>query len=607
MKIKKEKIYSIITVLMVALYSIHASSCASTKAAPSGGPKDTIPPVIVSIVPGENTTSFPLEDGEIKVTFNEYVQIKDANKNILLSPPLKKAVKTRIKGKSVIFTFPEPLDSNQTYSLNCGQAIVDNNEGNPLYGFSYSFSTGTQVDSMMLSGTVVDAVTLFPIENATVALYEEATDSTVITTRPSAIARSDKWGYFVVKNLKPVPYHVFAYTDGNTNNRYDQGSEQIAFLDFPVTPTEVMRKDSKELQYCDPKDTLACKARPSQLELAIFAEKNTNQFIRDYKRFSKRGSYIKFNAADVQIDSFAINGINDERIIKQYNTTKDSLVFWIKGEGKIDDTLRLAMKYMKTDSLGVLSSFVENLKFVAPVEKKGGKKSDEERQKEREKRKDLLEFSVDADQTMIEQNGIILSFPAPVITFDTAKIAFTSKTPKLVESKVEFTVVDDSTEANTYIIRPTSEFIKGNEYSIIFPQATFKDVNGFTNDSTANRISLPTDENLSSITLEMKNIGTRYIVELINPQRSKTFRKYIVESDCELMFPYLKAGEYSIRITEDKNANGKLDTGDLLTRLQPEKVLLYKLENGKDVISVTERTDLVQEIDIEKLFAPSNN
>ena len=119
-------------------------------------------------------------------------------------------MKSRIKGKSVIFTFPTPLDSNTTYSLNLGQAIVDNNEGNPLYGLSYSFSTGNILDTMMVSGTVVDAITLFPIENVTVALYEQASDSTVITTTPSAIARSDKWGYFVVKNLKPIPYFIFA-------------------------------------------------------------------------------------------------------------------------------------------------------------------------------------------------------------------------------------------------------------------------------------------------------------------------------------------------------------------------------------------------------------
>ncbi|MBO5919901.1 MAG: Ig-like domain-containing protein [Bacteroidales bacterium] len=603
----KRNIGTLVTLILVAVYCFHSSSCASTKAAPSGGPKDTLPPEIVAMVPAASSTGFPVEDGEITITFNEYVQVKDANKNIILSPPLEKQVKTRIKGKSVIFTFPVALDTNTSYSLNLGQAIVDNNEGNPLYGLSYSFSTGSVLDTMMLSGTVVDAISLFPMENVTVALYEQATDSTVITTAPSAIARSDKWGYFVVKNIKPVPYYVFAYTDGNTNNRYDQGSEQIAFLNFPIVPDQIMKQDSKELQYCDPIDTVACLARPSQIQLGIFAEKNTNQFVRDYKRFSKRGSYIKFSAPLVQIDSFAIEGVNPNRIIRQLNTSGDSLVFWIGGEGKIDDTLRVAMKYMKTDSLGMQSPFVEKLKFVAPAEKKGGRKSDEERAKERERRKDLLEFSAVSDKTMVEQNGIVLSFPAPVMEFDTSKIEFTTKTPKLVESKVPFGVEQDSTEFNTYIIRPKIELIKGNEYNIIFPFATFKDVNGFTNDSTANTFTLPTDENLSSLTLEIKNVNARYIVELINAKRTRTFRKYIIEEDCELLFPYLKADEYSIRITEDKNSNGKLDTGDLLKRIQPEKVLLYKLNDEKDIITISERTDIVQELDMNEIFAPDKN
>ena len=239
----KRNLYKIITLLLVVGYSLHTSSCASTKAAPSGGPKDTIPPVVVGAKPLENSTLFPLDQGEIYIEFNEYVQLKDAFKNILLSPPQKKAVKTRIKGKGFVVTFQEPLDSNQTYSLNFGNAIVDNNESNPLYGYSYSFSTGDIVDSLMFSGKVVDYETLFPLENAKVALYIDAKDSTVINDLPKAVAKTDKWGYFTLKNLKPVAYNIFAFSDDNNNNKYDQGSEKIAFLDSTVTPVEVMRAD----------------------------------------------------------------------------------------------------------------------------------------------------------------------------------------------------------------------------------------------------------------------------------------------------------------------------------------------------------------------------
>ena len=596
MKLVKQNIYKIFTLLLVVAYSLHTSSCASTKAAPSGGPKDTIPPVVVRTVPSEMAVGFPLEKGEITVLFNEYVQVKDAYKNILLSPPQKKAVKTRIKGKGVVVTFPEPLDSNQTYSLNFGASIVDNNEGNPLFGYSYSFSTGNEIDSLMFSGTIVDAATLFPVENATVALYLNPKDSTVMNELPKAVAKTDKWGYFTVRNIKGVPYTIYAFSDDNNNNKYDQGAEKIAFMENTFIPTEVMHKDSPQLQYYDPKDTLGCLARPSQVELRIFSEKSTNQFIKDYKRHSKRGAYIKFNAADAQIDSFSIAGIKDNQIIKQFNVTKDSLSFWINEPGKIADTLHLGIKYHKTDTAGVLVPFTEKLKLIAPFEKKKdvGNNSQE--------RKDLLKFNISADNKIVEQEGIVLTFPEPLVKKDFDSLSFIMSNPKQIKSNVKYTVEQDSIEINKYVIRPQEQFVKGNDYEIKFPMGIFRDINGFTNDSTKTQITLPNSDNASSIAVEIINVGARYIVELINDTRTKVYRKYIINNDAVLEFPYLEKGKYAIRITEDKNNNGLLDTGDLLKRKQPEKVLLYTLPGGSEIIELNEKTDLEQTIDIKELF-----
>ena len=172
----------------------------------------------------------------------------------------------------------------------------------------------------------------------------------------------------------------------------------------------------------------------------------------------------------------------------------------------------------------------------------------------------------------------------------------------MIESVVKFTISEDSLESNKYIIRPEEQFVAGNEYHLKFPMAIFKDVNGFTNDSSYTNVSLPTDEKLSSLTLELNNVNARYIVELVNPQMTTVYRKYIIENDCELLFPYLKANDYSIRITEDLNNNGKLDTGNLLTRKQPEKVQLYTLGDGTTKIKINERTDIVQDIDITAMF-----
>lgn len=588
-------LYRIAVFLLVAAYCLHTSSCASTKAAPSGGPKDTLPPVVMAVKPEMDATDFPLEKGEIYILFNEYVQLKDANKQILLSPPQKKPVKARIKGKGIAVTFPEPLDTNRTYSLNFGQSVVDNNEGNPLYGYSYTFSTGNTIDSMLLSGTVVDATTLFPVENATVALYLNPKDSSVINELPAAVARTDKWGYFTVRNLKPLPYTVYAISDENTNNRYEQGVEKIAFIDSTVTPSIVMHKDSPQLMFYDPKDTLACLSRPSEVELQLFPEKSLMQFIRDYKRVSRRGAYIKFNASDAQIDSFSIEGLKDSQIIKQFNITNDSLVFWINEPGKLPDTLKLGIKYHKTDTSGNLSPAVEHLKLVAPVEKKDDKKS--------EKRTDLLEFTISADSKKVEQDGITLTFKEPLVKSVFDSISFIMSTPKQIKSNVEFDVAQDTLEINRYTIRPKVQFVKGNDYELKIPEKIFRDINGFTNDSSATKITLPASDDMSSITVTLTNVNARYIVELINDTRTTVYRTYIINDDAELLFPYLDKGKYSIRITEDKNSNGLFDSGDLLAKKRSEKVKLYTLPGGKTVINLDEKTDLVQEIDIADMFA----
>src|SRR5574344_2289225 len=222
MNLIKKIIWPVCLFSLLALYSVHISSCANTKGAPTGGPKDTIPPKVVAIMPDSNALNVPRIKAEIKITFDEYIQLKEANKNILLSPPQKKRLLTKLKGKSLIVTFPANLDSAKSYTIYFGEAIADNNESNPMSGYTYSFSTGNVLYSMILSGTVIDNITLLPLDNISVAAYSNPTDSCLITTLPTAITRTDKFGYFCFRNLKPIPYQLFAFKDENNNNLYDQ-------------------------------------------------------------------------------------------------------------------------------------------------------------------------------------------------------------------------------------------------------------------------------------------------------------------------------------------------------------------------------------------------
>lgn len=600
----KLRICKLLTIIMLAAYCLHSSSCANTHGAPTGGPKDTIPPVVLKMQPDSNATNFPVTKGKITITFDEYVQLKDPSKNIILSPPQKKRPKTSIKGKNIVVTFEEPLDSNTTYSLNFGNAIVDNNESNPLPFFTYTFSTGTTIDTMMLSGNVYDYATLLPVEGATVSLYHNAKDSSVFNDLPAAVTKTDKWGYFVLRNIKNIPYRVYAIKDENNNNKYDPGLEQVGFLDSLYTPSIVMEKGMSQLGIYDMKDTLACMARPSEIELVMFPEKTTKQYIRDYKRVSERGSYIKFGAANVQIDSFSIRGIKSSRVLQQLNATGDSLCFWIKDGKMIDDTLFVGIKYLKSDSLNNLVPTVENLKFILSKALRNKDKAND-RSKQglgEKKRKDLLELSLKATPETLDQDGFILEFPEPLLEAKQDSLRFTMIDPKQQKFKALYTFTRDTADLKRYVLMPVDEFKKGNEYELFIPQFAFKDIYGNTNDSTKLKVSLPNDEKLSSISTHLTNVETRYIIELVNDTRDKTFRRYTVTKDTTLLFPYLKEGDYSIRITQDLNANGRLDIGDVLSGKLPEKVKLYRLPGGDAILKIGERMDIEQSVDLKELF-----
>lgn len=603
-RIARLRICKLLTIIMLAAYCLHSSSCANTRGAPTGGPKDTIPPVVLNMEPDSNAINFPVVKGKITITFDEYVQLKDPSKNIILSPPQKKRPKTSIKGKSIVVTFEEPLDSNTTYSLNFGNAIVDNNESNPLPFFTYTFSTGTTIDTMMLSGNVYDYATLLPVEGATVSLYHNAKDSSVFNDLPAAVTKTDKWGYFVVRNIKNVPYRVYTIKDENNNNKYDPGLELVGFLDSLYTPNVIMEKGMPQLGIYDMKDTLACMSRPSEIELVMFPEKTTKQYIRDYKRVSERGSYIKFGAPNVQIDSFSIKGIKSSRVLQQLNATKDSLCFWIKDGSMIDDTLFVGIKYLKSDSLNNLVPTAENLKFILPKALRNKDKSnDRSKQGNKEKkRKDLLELSLKATPETLDQDGFVLEFPEPLLVAKQDSLRFTMIDPKQQKFNAPYTFTRDTADLKRYILMPVDEFKKGNEYELFIPQFAFKDIYGNTNDSTKLKVSLPNDEKLSSIAMQLTNVDTKYIIELVNDTRDKIFRRYTVTKDSTLLFPYLKEGDYSIRITQDLNANGRLDIGDVLAGKLPEKVRLYRLPGGEAIIKVGERMDIEQSVDLKELF-----
>lgn len=623
-------------ILLIAIYITYSQGCANTSGGPVGGPKDTIPPVIVATIPQGMSTNFQTQDGKIILTFNEYVQLKNQANEIVVSPPSKKKPQTRIKGKSIILTFKDTLREDATYTIQFGNAISDVNEGNEFPNYAFTFSTGNTIDSMIISGTVMDYKTLFPIKGATVLLYQNCTDSSVVKELPTAVAKSDDWGYFCVRGLKKLPYSLYVVEDKNFNYLYDKGVENGGFLDSLITPTFAAREGMPQIEQCDMKDTLKCLSRPSEADIYIFNETSDVQYLKSFGRINERECYVTFNTNNVQIDTFQIRGIFNDKIIKQFNDKEDSLTFWINDQRKLADTLLLRLNYMRTDSTGSLVPKGETLKLAVPFDKSKIKSSnstniksyaeslgntnigknsrnpyqnqiesnsDDDKKKEEKVREDLLRLTFSAKGESVENQGVILTFPAPLIKIQKDSIRFTQTNPRQISSNMKFRIEKDPKDVLKYIIRAEEEYKLGYDYNIYIPTATFTDINNFTNDSLQINFNLPSNDKLSSITMEVSNTnGKRYIIELVNETRENVFLKYEIEQDTTLVFPYLSPNNYSLRITEDLNKNGKIDSGSVLKRIQPEKVRLFRLPGGEAIFHLKEQMDITQSLDLIEIF-----
>lgn len=582
-------------IVLAPLFFVH--SCANTTEAPTGGDKDTIPPYIVDIKPLPGAVCVPLSGLQIQFTFNEYVVIKEM-KNIFLSPPLEKAPVSKIKGKSLYVKFENELQPNTTYSLSLTNALADNNEGNMFPGFTYVFSTGEQIDSMYITGVVQDCNTLDPVKDATVMLYKDPADSAVFLHRPFAAAKTDDWGFFSIPYIKDTVYRLYAIKDAMGNNIYDPDNDLIAFVDSAVRPVNVVNDTIYELMKFNMKDTLECLARKTEYELNLFREKPSKQFLKNHKRIAERAAYISFNAPNVWIDSLWIKGYRPERIISQFNILQDSLELWVNDRRPAPDTLHLFVNYRKTDSTGMMKPYLEHLRMT----QEGAKPKKRYVSKKDIKHEDTTcVFTMKAAPETFEREGFRLEFKYPIIwaKFDSLKFRYLNPRQKEFSAKVR--IERDSTNLRCYNIIPDVKMQKGYEYFLKIPDRAFRDINGFYSDSLETKVAVPTDEDLSTLNIMMSGVDRKVIVDLFAENGKEVLRSYVVESDTKLVFPYLKEGRYSIRITVDGNRNSIVDTGSLLEHRQPERVVYYKL-NGNRYIMLPKASEIDQSIDFQKLI-----
>jgi len=607
------------TVAALLFASALLSRCASMMT-PTGGPRDTLPPVIVRMTPDNFQTGRPLTGhGKIYIEFNEFVQLKDQQKEFFTSPQMKKKPTLTLRGRGVVIQLRDTLMPNTTYALNFGSALRDNNEGNPLNSMRYVFSTGPEIDSMILSGYTADAykadsvsksfIWFFPADSVEdVAEY----DSTIFKYKPAAIARAENNGIFIAQNLKPIPYRVYAVQDKNDNQMYEPGSDQVGFLDGTWNPAEL---PDFAIWY----DSLRryVSAEP-QLYLRMFTDRMfRRQILSQSERPLQHKAMLYFGAARPRIERIRFDSIPDDGFIVDPQTAgRDTLALWFTvPSASLPDTIRGEITYFKHDSLNTLQEVTEPLKLAwRKIETKEEERERERLERERRKAEEAGEewvepkkpnpfaFKMPTSGEINPENHLTVDFDYPLARLDSAAVLLTLTRPDQTIEDVPVHFERDTALLRRWRVR--APWTTEGQYTLTLPEGAIQDIAGFSNDSIVGKYTVADPEKYAVVKIRVKGRGdTRYIIQLLDGNNAlKQERRDVVPG--EVQFNYVPAGEIKFRIIEDRNGNGKWDTGDVVLRRQPERAEMFADDRGEDTFATKANWEIEIDMDMNRIFAP---
>ncbi|WP_339737992.1 Ig-like domain-containing protein [uncultured Sunxiuqinia sp.] len=559
-------------------YLVFTTSCANP-GMPTGGAKDSIPPVVVRTIPDFNGRNF--NGTEVSLTFDEFVISDQLREALVVSPPLAKRPMIRTKSKTLIIDLGDELKENQTYSLDFKDAIADNNEKNPLEDFRFSFSTGPDFDSLMIGGYVKDAKNLEPIEGAVVMLHSMQEVEAFKDSIPDYIATTDKEGFYVISNIAHGTYRLYALRDADNTMTYNQALEQIAFHDSLVIPQDLTLPDyESEL---NSEDTVSIKEkRRDALEtpffLMLFEEDFFDQYLDDYKR--ERANLVRFYFSESVSDSFQIELLQptpvvDDWSILEYNATSDSLMLWVTDTVLMSsDTLQMKLSYQVADSLQNLVMTSDTLDLVYTKPEVTGRRRAKKENEDQPEPIPHIAFKHNLKSKGFDvYRDISLEAPEPLKSFDLAMVSLYQKVDTLEEART-FELWQDSLSARKYYIRYPWEFEE--EYRLQVDSAAAYNYSGHPNNMLNQRFGIQEESYYAKIILNISGLVDYGIVQLLeNTENEKVLQQLRIAEDSEIEFPFLKPDKYKIRLILDRNNNGVWDTGDLDEDIQPEQVMYF--------------------------------
>lgn len=568
------------------------ASCANM-GQPDGGMFDETPPKILSTSPLDKSADVK-KVKKVSITFDEYVKLDKASEKVIVSPPQLEQPEIKTSGKNVVVELKDSLKSNTTYTIDFSDAIQDNNEGNPLGNYTYSFSTGAQIDTMEVSGNVLDASNLEPVKGILVGLYSDLSD-TAFTKKPLLrVSRTDSRGHFIIKGIAPGTYRAYALMDADGNYLFNQKSEELAFDTSAVTPSfgPAFRQDTiwrDSLHIDSIRQVKYTRFTPDNLVLLAFTEIPTDHYMVKSERKEPNSFCVYFSSPSKDLPKLkGLNFKEKDAVITEPSEKNDTVTYWLRDTTLCNmDTLQLAMQYMGTDTAGVLVDKTDTLELISKIshEKrmKDAAKAFDKWKKKQDKAKDkgdkyetvmpadALEPKYDIPSSMSPDKNIFIEMPAPLEKYDTAAIHLYSKQDS-VWYKATFLFRQCKNKLRTYQL--IGEWRPGVEYSIEIDSAAFTDIYGKVSGPFKQGVKVGTSDSYGSLFVTLQNINdTNIVVQLLDKSGSPV--KSVRAKNNQAEFYYLAAGTYYLRLFVDRNGNGLWDTGLYSENLQPEKVFYY--------------------------------
>lgn len=568
MRKAKDRIRQWLIVLFICAFAILAYACANI-ASPNGGPYDEQPPKFVSSTPIPNATNY--KGKKVQILFDELIQLDNPSENVIITPPQRELPVIKTSGKKIEVELLDTLKDDMTYTIDFTNSIADNNEKNILENYTFAFSTGNVIDSMEISGYLLNAEDLEPMPNISIGLHSNLADSAFRKEAFDRTSKTNDKGHFTVRNIKPGTYRIYALNDLNRDYKFDQPGEDIAFLDSLVIPScypdirqDTIWKDTLTI------DTIKSVAfthfYPDDIVLRLFKEKFEKQYMTRPERLERYSFILHFNApVDTVPAPIPLNFTPGTTgwFLPQLSHDKKNITFWIKDSLIYkQDTLRMAITYPKSDSLNLLRPQTDTIQTIL-----------KRKPKEKKKKKDepeivFLDMNINASGEIDLYDTISISFNEPVIGL--RKESF--KLEQLVDSTahlVDFKFSQDSLDILKYHILRKWKY--GESYQLSVDSAAITGIYGHWNNSLSSKFSIKSEDSYGHLYINIIGLDTvPAFVELLDSKDEAVRKSHVKKGGA--LFMDLKPDKYYARIILDKNGNGEWDTGNYEEKRQPEEV-----------------------------------